>query len=194
MISGIILASGFSKRMKREKLLLPLAGIPLVEHIIRTAQSSHLDEVILIYRNENIKELGAKYLNKIIFNAHAEEGQSAAVKLGITAADKETDAFMFFVGDQPFLSSAMVNILIDIFTDYPDNIIVPVYNGKRGGPVIFPAKFKDELLALVGDSGGRSIIEKHKEELKPVEIENANAGIDVDTREEYEKITGDFKA
>ncbi|MBU3949266.1 MAG: NTP transferase domain-containing protein [Proteobacteria bacterium] len=174
--------------MKKEKLLLPLAGIPLIEHVIRAAESSHLDEVILIYRNANIKEIGAKYLKKIIFNAHAEKGQSAAVKLGISASDKEADAFMFFVGDQPFLSTTIIDILIDISIDYPDNIIVPVYNGKRGSPVIFPAKLKDELLTLAGDSGGRIIVERHKEELKLIEIENPDTGIDIDTQEEYEKI------
>ncbi|MBU4035998.1 MAG: NTP transferase domain-containing protein, partial [Proteobacteria bacterium] len=70
----------------------------------------------------------------------------------------------------------------------PDNIIVPVYNGKRGSPVIFPAKLKDELLTLAGDSGGRIIVERHKEELKLIEIENPDTGIDIDTQEEYEKI------
>ncbi len=184
------MASGFSKRMEKEKLLLPIAGIPLIEHVIKAAQSPHLDEVILIYRNESVKEIGTKYLKNIIFNAHADMGQSAAVKLGTSSANEKTDAFMFFVGDQPFLSAKMINILIDIFKDYPDKIIVPVYNGKKGGPVIFPAKFKNELLALSGDSGGRSIIEKHKDEVKTVEIENTDAGIDVDTQNEYEKIIG----
>lgn len=188
MVSGIILASGFSKRMKKEKLLLPLCGIPIVEHVIRAANSSHLDEVILIYRNESVKEIGTKYPDKMAYNDHADKGQSAAVKLGISLANKETDAFMFLVGDQPFLSKTVINILIDIFKDYPDNIIVPVYNGKKGSPVIFPVKFKYELLALTGDTGGRIIIENHKEEVKLVEIENTDAGIDIDNQEEYEKI------
>ncbi|MBU1056480.1 MAG: molybdenum cofactor cytidylyltransferase [Proteobacteria bacterium] len=188
MVSGIILASGFSKRMKKEKLLLPLSGIPMVEYIIRAAKASHLDEVILIYRNTGIKDIGIKYLDKIVYNDHADQGQSAAVKLGVSASHKETDAYMFLVGDQPFLRETIINILIDNFKKTPSNIVVPVYNGKKGSPVIFPARYKQELLALSGDTGGRIIIEEHKKKLNLVEIENTEAGIDIDTQNEYEKI------
>ena len=61
MISGIILASGFSKRMEKEKLLLPVGGVALVERVIRAAQASRLDEVILIYQKEEIEKIGRKY-------------------------------------------------------------------------------------------------------------------------------------
>ncbi|PIP09039.1 MAG: molybdenum cofactor cytidylyltransferase [Syntrophobacteraceae bacterium CG23_combo_of_CG06-09_8_20_14_all_50_8] len=188
MISGIILASGFSRRMEEEKLLLPVGGVSLVEHVIRAAQASHLNEVILIYRNKSIKEIGQRYIMRMVCNDHADEGQSAAIKLGISAAHQETDAFMFMVGDQPFLNPLVINTLIAIFKENPRHIIVPVYNGKRGNPVIFPSQFKNDLLTLSGDGGGRIIIEKSRNSVKLVEIGDSSVGCDIDTQEEYEKI------
>jgi len=172
--------------MTRDKLLLDVGGIPVIERVIRTAKSSLLDDLILIYQNERVREIGEKYQVKAVYNDSAHEGQSAAVKLGVRESRPDTDAFMFLVGDQPFLDPATINILIDQCTKNPQQIIVPVYNGKRGNPVIFPSLFRHDLLAIEGDIGGRVVMEKMKDRLKLVVFEDGTAGIDFDTEEEYE--------
>jgi molybdenum cofactor cytidylyltransferase len=188
MISGIILASGFSKRMEKEKLLLPVGGVALVERVIRAAQASRLDEVILIYQKKEIEKIGRKYGIKTVYNGRAGEGQSAAIKLGIHTAHPETDAFMFMVGDQPFLNPSTINILIDTNRSDPHSIIVPVYNGLRGNPVLFPSELKDLLLALDGDRGGRVLIDSMPERVKLVSIDEEMLGTDIDTDGDYEKL------
>jgi molybdenum cofactor cytidylyltransferase len=188
MISGIILASGFSKRMEKEKLLLPVGGVALVERVTRAAQASRLDEVILIYQKKEIEKIGIKYGITSVYNSRAEEGQSAAIKLGIHTAHPETDAFMFMVGDQPFLSPSTINILIDTFQQDPHSIIVPVYNGFRGNPVLFPFAMKEFLLALAGDLGGRILIEKMPGWVNLVSIDEEMLGTDIDTEEDYLRI------
>jgi len=188
MISGIILASGFSKRMEQEKLLLPVGGVALVERVIQAAQASRLDEVILIYQKREIEKIGRKYGIKAVHNPRADEGQSAAIKLGIHTAQPETDAFMFMVGDQPFLNPSTINILIDTFQQDPHSIIVPVYNNTRGNPVLFPSALKELLLVLDGDRGGRVLIDSMPDRVKQVHIEEELAGADIDTRENYLRI------
>ena len=188
MITGIILASGFSKRMARDKLLLEVGGLPVIERILRAAKSSLLDDVILVYQNAKVRAIAENYQVRTVYNDSAHEGQSTAVKLGVRESHPDTDAFMFLVGDQPFLDPATINILIDQFTKNQQSIIVPVYNGKRGNPVIFPALFKDDLLAIEGDTGGRGIIQRMTDRVKPVPIMDSRAGLDIDTQEEYEKI------
>jgi molybdenum cofactor cytidylyltransferase len=186
MITGIILASGFSRRMQAEKLLLAVDGTPMVERVIQAARASLLDEVVLVYQNENIKKAGEKYGIKTVYNECADDGQSASIRIGIEAARLEMDGFMFLVSDQPFLNSATINLLIAAFKQEPLNIIVPVYNGRRGNPVIFPSTLKDDLLTLKGDRGGRVLIEKMPDRVSLVSIEDERLGIDVDTEEDYE--------
>ena len=188
MITGIILASGFSERMARDKLLLEIGGMPVVERVVRAAKSSLLDDIILVYQNNRVKEIGKQYGVRTVYNDSAHEGQSAAVKLGVRESRPDTDAFMFLVGDQPFLDPATINTLIDQSTKNPQQIIVPVYNGKRGNPAIFPSIFRDDLLAIEGDRGGRVLIEKMGDRVKLVVIENSIANIDIDTQEDYEQI------
>ncbi len=175
--------------MAEEKLLLAIDGLPLVEYVIRAARASRLDEVILICRHEGVAQIGARHLIKIVHNDRAWEGQSAALKLGIENAHRETAALMFLVGDQPFLTPMAINTLIDSWQENTGHIIVPLYKGQRGNPVIFPMRFRQALLTLTGDSGGRIIIEKSGGRLKLVEIDDVRAGLDIDTKEDYEIVT-----
>jgi molybdenum cofactor cytidylyltransferase len=188
MITGIILASGFSKRMEDEKLLLDVGGVPMVERVIWAARSPLIGEGILIYRCDAIKEIGKRYSLKTVYNPHAEEGQSAAVKLGISCADPATHGFMFFVGDQPCLTQSTVNELIGIFAEKNNSVVVPLYNGRRGNPVIFPSILRETLLRLEGDCGGRTVIERMGNNIILVPIDEGNEGKDIDTKADYEKI------
>jgi molybdenum cofactor cytidylyltransferase len=95
---------------------------------------------------------------------------------------------MFLLGDQPFLDPTTINILIEQFMRNQHQIIVPVYNGKRGNPAIFPTLFRDELLAIEGDRGGKVIVERMEDRTRFVPIEKSAPGIDIDTQEEYERI------
>ena len=95
---------------------------------------------------------------------------------------------MFMVGDQPFLNPSTINILIDTFHQNPHSIIVPVYSGIRGNPVLFPAVMKELLLTLDGDRGGRVLIEKMPERVNLVSIDEEMFGADIDTDGDYENL------
>lgn len=151
-------------------------------------KARHLPLIILIYQNNRVKEIGKQYGVRTVYNDSAHEGQSAAVKLGVRESRPDTDAFMFLIGDQPFLDSDTINTLIECHASNPKDIIIPVYDGKRGNPAIFPSIFRDDLLALKGDIGGRAVIEKMGDRVKLVAIENSIANIDIDTQEDYERI------
>jgi molybdenum cofactor cytidylyltransferase len=188
MISGIILASGFSSRMNREKLTLPVGGVPMLERVICAAMASDLDEVLLIYNKEEIRALGEKHGLSLVYNDHPEDGQSAAVKAGVNHANQESDGLMFLVGDQPFVSAATINRLIAAFNADRSRIVVPVYGSRRGNPVIFPSSLKQDLLLLEGDQGGRTIIIRMQTTISLVAIQDEMEAMDVDSVEAYEKL------
>jgi molybdenum cofactor cytidylyltransferase len=182
MISGIILASGFSKRMGTDKLLLKVDGVPMIERVIREAKASKLDEIILVYRNPKVMEIGLKYDIKTVYNGKAEFGQSEALKLGVLSADESAEAYMFFVGDQPFIYTSLIDHIIDKYEASEYLIAVPYYNGRKGNPSIFSSLLKNELLNVVGDMGGREIIDKNQQMVRKVFIDDIKAGMDIDNQ------------
>lgn len=188
MITAIIMASGYSKRMGENKLTLTIDGIPVIERVIRSIVASNVDEVILVYRDIEVKNIGNPYGMKCVYNENAYKGQSESIRLGINNSNKDTGGYMFLVGDQPFLTSNIINRLTVIFSKDNSGIICPRYDGDRGNPVIFHAKYKDALLKLKGDNGGREIIRKNTEDIRFVDIKEKILGTDMDTKEEYNRI------
>ncbi|AOT69937.1 molybdenum cofactor cytidylyltransferase [Geosporobacter ferrireducens] len=188
MVTGIILAAGFSKRMGTEKLLLPVGGIPMIERVIQAVVDGGLEEIIFVYRRQEIKALADQYNLKTVYNKMAEEGQSTSVRAGLEAASQKSEGYLFFVGDQVFLTASVIHQLMTAFKQNPQAIVVPVYKEKRGNPVLFPQKLRRELMRIEGDQGGRMLIEKYRKSVIWVPIEIENAEMDVDTVEGYEAV------
>lgn len=183
MITGIILASGFSRRMKRDKLLMEIEGMKLIERVIEACINSNLDDIILVYRVDDLKKIGEKYSIKSIYNEKAHLGQSEGLKLGVREATR-ADSYMFLVGDQPFLTSELINTLIKEYKESYLPILVPYYNGHRGMPMIISSIFREELLNITGDKGGRDIVQKNISKVKKIYIEEEKLGMDIDNEED----------
>ncbi|HSH36327.1 nucleotidyltransferase family protein [Schnuerera sp.] len=187
MITGIIMAAGFSKRMGEDKLLMEIDGVNMVERVIGSCKNSILDEIILIYRKEEVGKIGEKHQIKTAYNPNAHLGQSESMKLGIKAT-KTSDAYMFLTGDQPFVTSELIDRLIDEYKKSEYSIVVPYYNGRNGTPTIFSSIYKEELLEVEGDKGGRDIIKKNISSVKKVIITDEKLGFDVDTPKDFKGV------
>ncbi|MDR7871510.1 MAG: molybdenum cofactor cytidylyltransferase [Tissierellaceae bacterium] len=190
MITGIIMASGFSRRMGKDKLLMEVNGKKVIESIIEAAKYSNLDEVILVYRLREINDIAKSYDIKTIYNEKARLGQSQSVILGIE--NSKNNSYMFLVADQPFINHLIINKLIDCYRENKDKIIIPYVNNEINMPIIFPARFKQELLQIKGDKGGREIIRNNPRSIKMVNFDDGNFLKDIDTMEDYNKILSDY--
>lgn len=95
---------------------------------------------------------------------------------------------MFFTADQPLIDSYTINLLLDTFMKNKNSIIVPRYKTKPGSPTIFSTKFKDQLLNLQGDVGGKAIINNHLSEVLFIDLKSDYSLLDVDTVKDYEYI------
>ena len=92
------------------------------------------------------------------------------------------------LGDQPLITPQIIDQLITAWHTMSKHIIAPLYDGKRGSPVLFDASLFTELLEVSGDEGGRSILERHRDEVGTIEMGNVVANYDLDTWEAYQSI------
>lgn len=187
MLNAIIMASGFSNRMGTNKLLLTYKNKTLIENILDKVIDCGFNDIILVAQDKEILDMGNSRGIKWVYNEKAKLGQSESIKLGVVNS-KEAEGYAFFTGDQPLMDVRTIKSLMDCFYEAKDSIIVPIYNDKRGTPVIFPNRFKTELLALKGDTGGKQIIAKHIDEAKFIKVKSEQLLFDIDTQEDYEKL------
>lgn len=187
MINAIIMASGYGRRMGTNKLLLPFRNKAVVEHIIDKVVECDFYNRVIVSRDERILELALKKGIHAVQNNTAYKGQSESIKLGIVNT-LEAEGYMFFTADQPLINVETIRLLIDTFDKNTSAIVVPRFDEKRGNPVIFSARFIDELMLIEGDKGGKSVISKNIKDVIFVDIKNEYELMDIDTYEDYEKI------
>ncbi|MEG2893558.1 MAG: selenium cofactor biosynthesis protein YqeC [Clostridium sp.] len=188
-ILGIIMASGFSRRMGQNKLLMKVLETSMIRRVTLEASSSMLSKVVLVYRDELVLEEVSDLAIESKLNLNSNEGQSASIREGLNIDNNNYNGYMFFVGDQPFIESSIINSIIKSFNINKDCITIPYYNGKKGNPVVFPSYLKNALKSISGDNGGKKVIQEC-EKINKVHIEDEIRGIDVDTIEEYRSFGG----
>lgn len=183
-ISAIIIASGLSKRMGKNKLLLDFRGKEIYKHILDLVEKIDFHSIILVSSYDEILEYGKKIGFKSIFNENNQVGKSASIVLGVNNSDEDS-ALMFFVADQPLLTLKTTEKLIE---EYEKNeyITYPKTYKRRGSPVIFSKNYRQGLLNLVGDQGGMLLVEDNPS--NEVIIENEEELWDIDTVESYRKL------
>lgn len=183
-ISCIIMASGLSKRMGENKLLLDFNGKKLYQHTFDVIDQIDFDEVILASSYDEILEDGKSRGYKSILNENNEEGKASSIRIGVENADQDS-ALMFFVADQPLLKLETVEELIKAYKDN-EVITYPVVNRRRGAPVIFPSSFRDGLMSLKGDAGGMLLVKDNP--VNEVKIDDESELMDIDTYESFEAL------
>ncbi|MGZ3535514.1 MAG: molybdenum cofactor cytidylyltransferase [Thermodesulfobacteriota bacterium] len=189
MISAILLGAGESKRMGFDKLSLPWGKKTVLERCVQTLLRSRVREVVIVrgLRSRGVRNTFHAKKIKIVTNPHPAGGMSSSIRQGLRAVRPGSDGILIALGDQPFLKTRTINALIRIFDRGKERIIVPAFQGKTGHPVIFDKVYKKELMNLKGDVGGRSIIERHREDVRVVKVRSMGVVKDVDTWQDYEK-------
>lgn len=193
MISAVILAAGRAERMGEPKLFLPLGGKPVLQWVLESALDSDLDEVICVTRELSSARRQINITDELLFwllNYAADRGQSTSVIAGLWAANAASEGVMFLCGDQPLVRPELINKLIENFEDSPAWIVAPSFRGEPRNPILFRRKLFPELLQLTGDRGGRPLLDKHKRKTVLVEWPDELPFLDIDVREDYERLKG----
>ncbi len=197
MICGIILAAGEGKRMGKVKLTLPLGDKQLIEWVLQAAKLTPLDKYFLVVRPEDkeIIKTGKKWGAEIVLNSEYRSGMSSSIRKALhQISSNELVGFFVLLGDQPLINPSILYKMLLAFTPGKKEIVVPFYKDRQGNPVFFDGYWKDELMKLSGDMGGRVIIKAHPERIKRFKIPNESILLDIDREEDYEKIKSIFDA
>ena len=169
---AVVLAAGASRRLGRSKQLLPFAGEPLVRRAARVALEAGCDETIVVFNAPEVAAVLDGLPVKLVHNADAAEGIASSIRAAVEAAGSAR--ILFTLCDQPLVTAAHLRALIAA----PSPIAASGYAGIAGVPAVFAPEFREELLALRGDCGARSVIEAQREQVAVIPCEAAHLDID----------------
>lgn len=182
MIACIYLASGYGKRFGSNKLRAPFQGKPLFRHglnALRRAKAAMPElEVIVVSQYQSILVEADACGMKTVRNADPSEGITTSIRLGVEAAP-DADWYAFFVADQPALRWETITRFLRSAVDSGKTLASVHCEGVPGNPTAFQRRWREGLLALHGDKGGRRILKQHPDEVwwyavPPEELKDAD--------------------
>ena len=178
-IAVILEAAGNSTRFGSNKLLHIMDdGRPMIASIFDAVRPLDVYKKILVTQYDDIAEMAAGF--DVVMNDRPDLGISRSMQLGLTAAG-DADAYMFCVCDQPGLSTSTIERLIEAYKKGTAGIVSLSWQGKMCNPKIFSSRYREELMRLSGDTGGRQIIAAHKDDLLLIEAESEDEVKDIDS-------------
>ena len=92
---------------------------------------------------------------------------------------------MVFLGDQPMVEASVINKMINLYNESGKGILVPVFENKRGHPLLADKKYRDEIKNLDDPEGLKGLLRRHPDDLLEVDSENPSVLMDIDTRKDY---------
>ena len=182
-ISAILLAAGLSQRMGEDKLRLNYHGKSLLRHSLDLMAELPVFERIVVTTDARSKCLTFPHGIRSCINANPEKGLSGSIHAGVKAA--AGTHYMFLNADQPKLLCSDLLPMLEAVSENPDKIIFPAVGSNPKSPVIFPNRFKGELLKLSGDNGGRKVRDANREQCLIFEPENPGNFTDIDDKTDY---------
>ena len=189
MITGLVLAAGRSERMGTPKQLLPFGNLTLIEQVIRTLTRSRLGKdvvVVLGHRAMDIVKRISGLPVRLAYNPDPEGDMISSIRCGLAFIDPG-QAFLIALGDQPLVTTGIVDRLIAEYERRPEGMVLPMHDGKRGHPMILSPAYREEILFESLQGGLKALRDRHADSVRPVPVDTDAVLIDLDYWSDYEE-------
>ena len=190
-LTGILLAAGISRRLGSDKRQLRLPnGKTLLLHCASLLHTV-TDDVVVVLRPEDdeLTDALSKSGCRVCYNPKPSRGMGTSLSCGV-AARPDSDAWLIQPADLPLLKASTLQ-QIGAELRYAD-AVVPFCHGRRGHPVGFTRCFRDQLLQLSGDHGGRHILKDTDKTVKWLNLHDPGIYRDIDKAADIAAIAHDM--
>lgn len=189
MITALVLAAGRSQRMGTQKLLLPLGKQSVLARVVDALSRTSLHPTIVVVGRDAalIRQSLRDYRVLYTVNPDPEGDMLSSVRCGLRAIPKSCKGALVALGDHPAIQSAWIEQMLRLFHEDRGQLVVPVYRGRRGHPILISAQLFDEVLSEYDGVGLRGLLQAHQERVSLMEVDSPGVLEDLDTPEDYQR-------
>lgn len=195
-LPGVVLAAGRGRRFPGgNKLLLPLAGCPLIVHTVQALLHSTLAPVLVVvgFEADRVeRSLGGLVGHpklRVVHNSAWWRGQASSIRAALPRLTPEAPGALFLPGDLPLMTPALLDrVARRLLATH--RVCFALHRGRKGHPVAFPRELLPKLSELKGDQSGLEVVLRHWEEAGklPLRGDEVRTQLDVDTEGDYARV------
>ena len=165
------------------KALLRHGAATFLETTLKAVRSSSLGQEIVVLGHHKDEILAAVDLPHWIYNKDYEQGMTTSIQAGIRELRSNADGAMMFLVDHPISEVQTIEALIGRFQI--GHITLPVFEERRGHPVLFSRDVLDEILSLPAGTGANMVVRSEPERIAEVVVHDRAVVADIDTPEQF---------
>ncbi len=179
---ALLLAAGAGSRFGGGKLLHPLEdGVAIAAHAARNLIAAGLNVTAVVRPGDfPLAELLEQEGCVVTVCPDAERGMGVSLAHGV-GATRDAEGWIVALADMPRIRPQTIERVVQALRDGAA-IAAPAYQGDRGHPVAFAARFLHELQALIGDSGARAIVQRNQALVRMIDVDDPGVLLDIDRR------------
>ena len=190
-VSAIILAGGYSMRMKQFKPLLPLGDSTIIEKTINLFRNSGVNDITVVigFRANDLKIVLDSIGVKWVYNQDYQQGMYSSVVAGVNSLPAYMKGFFLLPADMPLVKKETIEKMLRVYNSTEYDIIYPTYKGRRGHPPLISASLFPAIKDWDGCGGLRALLSQYQNGATQVDVTDQDILTDMDTPEDYNKVT-----
>lgn len=183
-ISAIILAAGFSRRMKQFKPLVRIGRKTFAEHAVGLFRRAGIGDIVTVvgHLSEKLIPVVKAASSRYVVNDRYDNGMYSSIQTGVKALKPSCDAFFLLPVDIPLVLPATIRQLSNAFDRNSLSMVwYPQYQSRRGHPPLINSKLIDEILSYSGRGGLREFLRGYENQAISIPVEDPFIRLDADT-------------
>ncbi len=187
-IAAVVLAAGEASRFGGPKLVMPFACSTIIGCVVSALEEAGVSPIVVVAAagSQDLVKALTGHTVQLIYNPDPARGMLSSLQVGLAALPIGLARVLVALGDQPRIGAADIKRLLDEQKITGKGIVLPTHEGKRGHPVLFHARYRDEIMSLPVTKTLREVVHAHADDIAEVAFPSDAFIRDIDTREQYE--------
>lgn len=192
LIAALIIAAGYSSRMHAFKPLLPVGNVSALKRLIQTYQAFGIGHIYVVvgHRGDEIEAALKGDAVRIVYNEAYDQGMFSSIQKGLRAIDASIEAFYMHPVDIPLVKVSSLEWVYEAYKRTHKGVIYPTFLGRKGHPPLVSMTYKAQILSSAGEGGLKKVLEQFSEDALHVNVCDQSVLMDMDTKEDYERLLG----
>jgi molybdenum cofactor cytidylyltransferase len=188
-VAGVIAAAGRSTRMGAPKALLDADGTSFLFRVMDTLREGGASPLLVVVSDlaGPIPEEAIGCGGELILNPDPSDGPISSLRAGLRSLPPEVAAVLFSPVDHPLFRASTVRALIQGFLETRPPLLVPVFQARRGHPVLLGREVFPELLEEHLSEGARTVVHRYLHERLQVPVDDPGILANINTPEDYRR-------